>query len=110
MRNTSISHPDHLDPIINFSLVSNNYGNSRPKKRFKPHWLNDDERFDVFNKLWLPDLSPSAGNVRSNLSSILDHLLDESWKKYGNLVYSIKSARLKLDSLQSQPSWAIAEE
>ncbi|KAI5649831.1 hypothetical protein M9H77_35836 [Catharanthus roseus] len=51
-----------------------------------------------------------AGIVRSNLSSILDHLLKWGKKKYGNLTHSIKKTPLKLDALRSQPSWSVREE
>lgn len=80
------------------------------KKYFEPHWLKDDEYSVYFKQLWLPDPSPIADSVRSNLSSILEHLLEWNRKKYGNLTHNIKRTRLKFEALHSQLSWSISEE
>lgn len=86
MCNTSIIYCNHLALVINLPQGSSSYGSSRPKnKRFLAP-LDSRSLFIVyFNNLWLPDLTLSTHNVRTNFSSILDHFLEWSKKKYGNL-------------------------
>lgn len=52
----------------------------------------------------------SAKNVRLNLSSIHDHLLEWSKKKHGNLALGIKKIREQLDASRSQVTWSRQEE
>lgn len=82
---------------------SNNHRKSSPRC-FEPHWIKDEDCLDFFYKLWLLDPAPSTDVVRSNVNSILDHILEWSKKKHGNLALNIKRVRQKLDSLRSK-SW-----
>ncbi|KAI5683577.1 hypothetical protein M9H77_04805 [Catharanthus roseus] len=85
-------------------------GKKARSKRFAPHWLKEDDCLEVFDKLWIPKPSPSADSVKTNFSSILDHLLDWSKRKYRNLPLKIKRIKKKLDNIQSQNSWSAMEE
>lgn len=75
VHNTSTRHSDTLALFIRLSSISNfcDPWKTRPKC-FELHWTKDEECFDFFDKLWLPDPSSSAYVARSNFCSILDHL------------------------------------
>lgn len=68
--------------------------------------MKDDNCLEFFDKLWLLDPSHSTDKVRENISFILDHLLEWSKKKHGNIKRSIKKIIEKLDHIRSQPSWS----
>lgn len=81
----SINHYDHLAHHISLSNSTINPTSRISKnKRFRPHWMWEEECYDSFNKLWILDSSLSADSIRTNLGSILDHLMEWSKKKYGN--------------------------
>lgn len=94
MQTTSVSHSDHL--VLLISLTNTSVIQTCKKttpKRFEPHWIKEDECLEVFDKLWIPDPSSSVDSVRINFGSILDHLLEWSKKKYGNLPLKIKQIK-----------------
>lgn len=63
-----------------------------------------------FDKLWVPNTNPSANSIRTKLESILEHLLEWSKKKFGNLLLYIKKLREQLNKIHSQITWSTAEE
>lgn len=70
----------------------------------------DGDCLEFFDKLWVLDPTSFADSVRSNLNSILDHLLELSKKKHGNIVNNIRKTREKLDWIISEPCWSAYEE
>ncbi|KAI5648255.1 hypothetical protein M9H77_34260 [Catharanthus roseus] len=52
--------------------------------------------------LWLPNPAFSTDAARSNVNSILDHLLERSKKKHGNIDLNITRVGQNIDSLRSQ--------
>lgn len=64
---------------------------------FKLYWTKDEDCFEFFNKLWLPDPSPSVDSVREKLSFIFNHLLDWSKNEHGNLMTTIRKLEAKLE-------------
>lgn len=63
-----------------------------------------------FYNLWIPNPSPYIDSIGNNFDSILDHLLEWSKKKYGNLPLRINQIKQKLNSIRSQSSWTTSEE
>lgn len=81
--------------MVTFLLQEEN----KDPKCFEPYWLKDDECFEFFDKLWIPDHNPSVNSVISNLGSILDHFLEWCKQKHGILPLKIKQVKEKFDTL-----------
>lgn len=105
------NHFDHLSLHISLSNASAiPVGGTTKPKHFELYWIKEDECLEFFDKLWIPNPTPSAESVRDNLHSILDHLLEWSKKKYINFPLRIKQLKQKLNNIRSQPSWLATEE
>lgn len=73
----SVNHFDQLALHISlFNISANHTGRKYRPKRFEPHWTKEEECLEFFDNFWILENYPTAGSVRTNLSSILDHLLD----------------------------------
>lgn len=101
-----VSHSDHLALILKLkdSFDSSQWKCSRVK-RFEPHWTKYEDCIELFEKLWLPDIHPSAESVRSNIGSLLDHLLEWNKKKYRDMHSCIRKTRQLLNDLRTKPKW-----
>lgn len=105
VKNTSVSRSDHLSLILHLENSTDaTLRKCHRVKRFEPHWRKDEDCTVFFEKLWLPESHPSSDSIRSNIGSILEHLLEWSKTKYGVLPSYIKKARNLLDELRTWTS------
>ncbi|KAI5662020.1 hypothetical protein M9H77_21343 [Catharanthus roseus] len=103
---TSVSHSDHLALILYLeSCIDVSLRNFHRIKRFEPHWTKDEDCVGIFEKLWLPDPRPSVDSIRSNIGTILEHLLECNKKKFGDIPTCIQKARHLLDELRIGTDW-----
>ena len=107
----SVSHSDHLAiAITNEVFIHDRVPRAAKVMRFEPLWLREEECKDIFEKLWIPQPSPTATNVRNNITSIRDHLSQWSFSKFGSIPHKIKKIEDELSLLRSGNNYSAVKE